>query len=402
MVIGQFSPITGGAERQCLTLCRALHRRGHEVRVLTVWQSRDWPRREEIEGVTVERVWYPQLRLFAFKIVGFGFLAWLTFTCKVLKTIRGFDIVHVHQGLWPAFSATLAATLAGKPILCKIGNSGARFDLRVLWRNHLYGPVAVQLMKRKVERFVSTSTAVGRDLQSWGIPSQKLAHIPNGVELREEVKGLLSHPGRKRTDDQVRFLFVGSLTAKKNTLLFPEALKRLPSDYRNRIRLTVLGDGPQRSTLADRLQADGLTRSVQLAGFVGQPDEHFLNSEVFVLPSLTEGLSNAALEAMSWGLPLILSFAGGNTDLVERRENPGEVDINRRHFVEGCNGLLVDPGRAESLAEAFKFMIDYPEKRLSMGRRSYEIVAARYSMDRVVGQYEALYDQCRFPGGQNR
>ena len=184
--------------------------------------------------------------------------------------------------------------------------------------------------------------------------------------------------------------------------MFPEALKRLPSDYRNRIRLTVLGDGPQRSTLADRLQADGLTRSVQLAGFVGQPDEHFLNSEVFVLPSLTEGLSNAALEAMSWGLPLILSFAGGNTDLVERSENPGEVDINRRHFVEGCNGLLVDSGRAESLAEAFKFMIDYPEKRLSMGRRSYEIVAARYSMDRVVGQYEALYGQCRFPGGQNR
>ncbi len=132
MVIGQFDPYIGGAERQCLKLSEALKNRGHEVKVLTVWQLRDLPRNERIKGVPVERVWYPMLRLFGRKLVGFGFLSWLTLAWRVYRNLRLYDIVHVHQGLWPAFSATLAATWAAKPVVCKIANSGERFDLLTL------------------------------------------------------------------------------------------------------------------------------------------------------------------------------------------------------------------------------------------------------------------------------
>ena len=399
MVIGQFFPVTGGAEQQCLRLCRALRRRGHQVKVLTVWQLRDVPRLEEIDGIPVERVWYPQLRLFSRKILGFGFLAWLPFTYALMRSVRRFDVVHAHQGLWPACFATLAAALVGKPVICKMGNSGNRFDLAVLRKQHVYGPIAVRLMKSKVNQFVSTSSATGRDLRCLGIPTRQVETIPNGVEIREKNQDFLAKVGGTDVDGRVTFLFVGSLTTKKNVLLLAEAVRSLSRHYRNRMRVTVLGDGPDRSALINRLQAYALERCVRVVGFVEQPEDYFRNSQVFVLPSLTEGLPNAALEAMSWGLPLILSCAGGNADLIERQSASDKADASKRPFIEGGNGLFIEASRVESLAEAFRFMIDYPDKRVSMGRRSAQLVAAHFSMDYVVRRYEELYDRCRLLGG---
>jgi glycosyltransferase involved in cell wall biosynthesis len=235
-------------------------------------------------------------------------------------------------------------------------------------------------------RFVCTSTAVLGDLHKEGVPDAQIARIPNGIETKAPADRREPAPAAR-----VEFLFVGSLTPKKNTLIIPEAVSRLPAAYQDRIRIRLLGDGPQRSILRATIERLRVAASVELVGFVRQPDVYLATADVFLLPSLTEGLSNAALEAMSWGLPLILSHAGGNTDLI--CENAAQ-DLAPGGVREGDAGLLIDAGRPESLADALRFMVDHPGKRRSMGQRSFERAGACYSMERVATQYEELYEQC--------
>ena len=388
MVIGQFDPFTGGTERQCLKLSQALLNRGHEVKVVTVWQLRDLPKSERIKGIPVERVWYPMLRLWGRKVVGFGFLSWLTLAWSVYRNLKLYDIVHVHQGLWPAFSATLGATWAAKPIVCKIANSGERFDLLRLKRKHLYGTLAVDLMKKRVDRFVWTSRAVLDDLVAMSITPEKLVYIPNGVELPRLTRNTADH-------DKTIFIYLGSLTAKKNPSLLIDAIGNLPDSYREKLQLRMLGDGPQKPSLVALIKKYGLEPVIHLEGQIDDVEAHLCNSDVFVLPSLTEGLSNAALEAMSCSLPPILSLTGGNADLIETEESKPSVVSKNRSVVLGINGILVRLNCRQSLVEAIKYMIDHPLERVEMGNRARRMIQERYLLENVVLQYNSLYDQCR-------
>ena len=389
MVIGQFDPFTGGAERQCMKLSKALKKRGHEVKVVTVWQLRDLPRNERIQDIPVERVWYPMLRFWGIKLVGFGFLAWLTLSWVVYRNLKRFDVVHVHQGLWPGFSATLAANWAAKPIICKIGNSGERFDLLTFKKKHWYGSFGVWLMKKWVDRFVWTSRAVFDDLAIMNIEPQKLVYIPNGVEPSQRTRDKAD-----RDKDKIVFVYSGSLTPKKNLSLLIEAIGNLPDLYRAKLELKILGDGPQKELLWKLIKKYGLERVVNMEGKIQDVEAHLHNSDVFVLPSITEGLSNAALEAMSCGLPPILSLAGGNADLIEIEEQIVSAKLRNGSIVLGVNGIFIKSDCRQSLIEAIKYMVDHPSERVEMGHQSQKIIEAKYLLENVVTRYEILYSQC--------
>lgn len=386
MVIGQFYPFIGGAERQCLKLCKILKKRGHKVKVLTVWRPRVLPREEKIEDIPVERVWYPVVKVRNRKIIGFGFLCFIFMAYKVYRVGKECDIIHVHQGLWPAFSALLGGLWCKKPVVCKIGNSGERFDLLQLRRSHIYGSFAVWLMKKKINKFIWTSKAMYKDLIEMKVSLKRLTYIPNGVELTNvEI--------REDKKDIVNFIYVGSLTPKKNVLLLIKVLKNLPLTYRNRLFLTIVGEGKEEQRLIELIRKGQLQDYVHLQGAVSDIEQFLSNSEVFILPSITEGLSNAALEAMASGLGLILSYTGGNTDLIET-DNEVITQLRKDNFVTGANGIYIDHNRPESLAAAMKYMVDKAEQRRAMGRRSREIACERYSMEKVVLQYEQLYRRC--------
>lgn len=385
MVIGQFHPTIGGAERQCEILARALLARGHDVRVLTVRPERGIAVREVMDGVFVERVAYPIMRIGSVRI-GFGFLAPLLLAWRAWRILPRYNVVVAHQALWPALTACIAATLRGRPVIVKLGNSGERFDLDVVRRTHWYGAFARWFLLRHVARFIATSHAVLNDLHRAGVLAERMVDIPNGVVLPAALSD------RRGVQTALRVVFVGSLTPKKNVAVLLDALSRCAETARGNITLSILGDGPERMALEQRAVALGIRDCVTFCGMVADPAPVLAVSDVFVLPSRTEGLSNAALEAMAHGLPLLLSDAGGNRDLV-----PGARRTGSAPFAVGTTGILVDPRSPAGIVAGFQWLSEHAEDRRCMGQRARVLAEHRYAMDRVTVAYETLLEQVTRP-----
>ncbi|MBI4142918.1 glycosyltransferase family 4 protein [Candidatus Uhrbacteria bacterium] len=378
MIIGQFRPTIGGAERQCELLARALTARGDTVTVLTVRPERGVAAHEVYGGVTVERVAYPIVHV-GTRRIGFGFLAPFLLGCRVWRRARIFDVIHVHQALWPAFVASVAAWRRRKPIIVKLGNSGERFDLDVLQRTHWYGAFARRFLLRHVARFVATSRAVRDDLSGAGIPEKRIVEIPNGVVLPQSSMERISRTA-------LRLVFVGTLTSKKNVAALLDGISCLPPAERERITLTIVGDGPERAALERRVAVSGIMDRVTLRGAVADPAPVLAAADLFALPSRTEGLSNAALEAMANGCALLLSNAGGNSDLI-----PDAMREAGQPFLRGATGVLIDPQSPEAIAAALRWFLAHADSCRSMGARARSLVAERYVIERVVEQYASLY-----------
>jgi glycosyltransferase involved in cell wall biosynthesis len=100
-----------------------------------------------------------------------------------------------------------------------------------------------------------------------------------------------------------------------------DSFSRLPSTA----KLTILGDGPERASLQDSVRRFGLVNRVTFAGFVDQPRHYYAGADVFVLPSRWEGMSNAALEALACGTPVIASSEAGGIAELAARAKPGAV-----------------------------------------------------------------------------
>lgn len=377
MIIGQFAPTIGGAERQCALLTRALTARGHDVRILTVRPARGISTSENIDGVPVVRVAYPILCIGGRRI-GFGTLAPPLLFWRAWRLLRRYDVIIAHQALWPAFVATLAARLRRRPIIVKLGNSGERFDLDILQRSHWYGAFARRFLLRHVTRFIATSGAVRDDLHRAGIPAERITEIPNGVMLPPS-------PLKREPRAVLHAVFVGTLTRKKNVAMLLEAMAHLIPAECGRITLTIVGDGPERTTLEQQVAALGITDRVAFLGMVADPTSTLASSDLFALPSHTEGLSNAALEAMAHGLPLLLSHTGGNPDLV-----PSTVPVAGQSFVCGATGILVDPESPDEIASALQWFISHRNDRLQMGEHARSLVEERYTIERVILTYETL------------
>ncbi len=380
MVIGQFYPVVGGAERACVKLSKELIRRGHEITVLTTWIDRGAPRFEEVEGIPVQRIWYPVFFVRG-RRVGLGVLAPLFLFVQARRAAARHDVIHVHQALWPLFSGALAAAWHRKPLICKIGNSGQRFDLDVLRRSHAYGRLATWIAKRVTAKFIFTSKAVEDDLVAEGLAANRLASIPNGVELRDDSSSV-----RSGDTGVLRFIFTGTFTLKKNLRRLIEAVSGLGIEERSRMRLLLLGDGPDRELLSQMIQSAKLENTIEIRGPVDDVFPDLEKSHVFILPSETEGLSNSALEAMACGLPVILSDRGGNADLVPGPYSEAEMGIKI-----GRTGVLIDPGRTASITTAMKYMISEDRQRLQMGEAARGRISERYTLGHVADQYETLY-----------
>jgi glycosyltransferase involved in cell wall biosynthesis len=370
MVIGQFYPVVGGAEQQCRKLSRALIERGNVVSVLTT-KGRDTKSREVVDGIPVERFSYP-----------IGLLAPFFLFLRLLFIIRRYDVLHVHQGLWPLMSSICIAAIFGKPIICKIGNSGERFDLHVLRRSH-WGYFGDWIIRRFPPHFVWTSNAVRNDLQRAGFEGETVTHIPNGVEIPKLHSKRGVYTVRKEKSN-VGFIFTGTFSRKKNLGALITAVSMLPSSYRERLSVTLLGGGKERSRLHRMIEECELTQTIIITGPVDDVQPFLLSHDVFVLPSVTEGLSNAALEAMANGLPVLLSNRGGNRDLVSGENFSDGI-------VVGNTGMLIDLDNPTALRDALKLSIDDPHLRKQMGDEAARFVEMNYSISRIVNSYEALY-----------
>ncbi len=246
------------------------------------------------------------------------------------------------------------------------------------------------LLRKAMQPFVHRYIAVSRDLLQWlkhtvAIPEKKLRQIYNGVDAgkfsprQDDAQlGDLAPPGLL-PENAVVVGTVGRLAKVKNQQLLIEAVGYLFTKrpiLRGTLRLVLVGDGPLKLQLVDRVKQLGISDVVWFSGDRNDVPVLMQLMDIFILPSLAEGISNTLLEAMASGLPVIATSVGGNVELIE----------------EGVNGRLVPVNNVVAMADAVAELIDDPALRQSMGEKGLALVRTTFNWEKTVADYLAVYD----------
>lgn len=298
---------------------------------------------------------------------------------RLLKTLRP-DIVHSRN------LAALEAQLCGIGLGVKRvhGEHGREIgDVDGSNRRYLF-------LRRRMRPLIHRYITVSRDLQHWlqervGVSPARVTQIYNGVDHSRftpgTVKPLALLPEHWRgPGDIVVVGTVGRLTPVKDqrTLLRAVAqLRAVDPELGPRLRVMLVGDGPLGGDLAALVEELGLGDIAWLPGARDDVDELLRLMDVFVLPSLGEGISNTVLEAMASGLPVVATAVGGNLELVR----------------DGENGHLVPVGDAAALAGALGRIAGDDTLRAAMGTAAVHFVQGGFDWNRTAAQYGAVYDE---------
>ena len=286
----------------------------------------------------------------------------------------------VHTRNLAALEAVVPAWAAGVPVRIHGEHGRDVSDLdgsnrRYQWVRRLYRP------------FVHQYVALSRDLEKYlteriDVPSSRVEHIYNGVDtegFRPRHGGRVPI-GDSPFNDPSLFVIgtVGRMEAVKDhtnlARAFVRALAISPAATR-RLRLVFVGDGPLRGEVESIVRAAKVESFVWFAGERDDVAELMSGLDCFVLPSLAEGISNTILEAMASGLPVIATRVGANADLLE----------------DGLSGRLVPAANAQAIAEEILTYLSDPVLARRHGHAGRQIVERRFSVDRMVADYDAMY-----------
>ncbi len=387
MVIAQYTPIVGGAERQAHRLARSLVAHGCKVTVLTGRWHRENPRQEIIDGVEVIRHTTGADWLWRFKaghlLKHYLWEASLFATC--LRFSRQHDILHVHQALHAAFVTCFANILIGKKIIVKVACGGDLSDVKMMRRNKVspFGSLFWRCIKRQCTRIVAINKEIESELLDDGFPPERIVAIPNGIAAETVV------PTRDYAlHTPLRIVSVGRLDPQKGFDVLINAIARITH---HSIRCAIYGSGKSAGDLAARIREHNLDNRVQLRGVTDDLLSRLHHEDIFVLASRAEGLSNALLEAMACGLPCIATHIGGNTDLIAAGHSlpppgPGRWQI-------AANGILVAKEDPAALAGAIEALANDTELRQRLGRQARRWVQRHCSLEAVTRRYLGLYHE---------
>jgi glycosyltransferase involved in cell wall biosynthesis len=293
---------------------------------------------------------------------------------------REYDIIHVHQFLYPAFvSVLIDKKVLKKPVLVKSASSGVTSDIERL-RQLPLGCFQLNFLLKELEDLVAISKATGKDFKKIGYSESRISYIPNGVEV--PVIG-------KNTYDQVtQVVTITRLSQEKGLDVLLKAWADVVREEKS-LKMLIVGSGSLESGLKTLSRSLGILESVHFVGEVQNVSKYLRESHLFILPSRSEGLSNALLEAMSYGIPCIATNVGGNIEPLGGEEG----EIPKGEYVIARNGLLINPDDVKGLTEAVLFFIRNQNEREEMGKRGRIHVKENYSIDLIVDQYIALYQR---------
>ena len=287
----------------------------------------------------------------------------------------------VHTRNLAALEMVVPAWLAGVPVRIHGEHGWDSFDREGTSRKY-------RLVRKLYSPFVSRYVALSRKIESYlhdkvGIAAGRVRRICNGVDasrfvpapVRQEISG-------SPYNDPALTVFgaVGRLQAVKDHASLIRAFGVFVqgnAEAARRARLMIVGGGPLQGMLQDLIRAEQLDGHVWLAGERADVPSMMRGMNVFLLPSLSEGISNTLLEAMATRLPIIATDVGGSAELV----------------VDGQTGRLVPPADVARLAEAIAELFADPEKAAGMGEAGCERVQAQFSLDAMVRAYLSLYEE---------
>lgn len=371
MVSPQFRPLVGGYERAAERLYIGLASRGHKVMVLAERRFPSWPRLERDGAVEIRRwwCWYrPKLHI-ATSLIG---LLW-----NLLRFGRRFDVWHIHQyGSHAALAIALGQVMRRATVLKLTSSSygGIGEALRT-------GRLArvMTSLHRKASAIAAPSRETFEEARAFGYPEERVQLLRNGVDT-DRLRPVSNVERRRRRaqlgiEDVPTVIAVGRLVVDKNLDGLLDAWAMASARFSEKWRLVVVGDGPGRPALVDQLTRLGLQDRVRLVGHQSNIEDWLACADLFVQASHREGLSNTMLEAMASGLPVVITAVSGAQECV------GETGA----------GTVVPVGDTDALAEALVVLANDPGAREKCGAAARRVIEEGFSIDRVVGDCEAMY-----------
>src|SRR5262245_55316675 len=377
LVTGAYSPEISSGGLQSQMVARALAD-CVSFKVLTTAVDGTLPRRSLVNGVPVSRIVVDADNARS-KLAAAGPM--LTETTALMRET---DVVHLHGYSQKNVPVTAVAKSFGVPIVLSLHTAG--FDEPQTIRRH--GPLARWALKA-ANLYVTVSPSLSDACKAAGLPSDRIHHVPNGVDLERfrppgaDERAAIRRSLRLHADRPV-ILFVGFFSREKQPHVLFDAWLRLQE---RGAATTLVFVGATRSPyfeVDDRL-ADDMRTAAQRAGVsdrlvfadpTPRVEEYYRSADVFALPSSREGLPVALLEAMSTGVPAVASRLPGSTDTI--------VD-------DGRTGVLVTPGDAGALADAIERLLTDREAAAAIGAEARRHVAREFSADRTARGWLAAY-----------
>jgi sugar transferase (PEP-CTERM/EpsH1 system associated) len=283
------------------------------------------------------------------------------------------DLVHTRN--FSCIEGLAAARLAGIKAVLHSEHGRDVTEADGLKRRRAF---ARSILFRCADRVVTVSEELRSTiLANVKVVPEKVQCLPNGVDLsRFAPRGARERIRREfgLGADELVIGSVGRHDPVKDYRSLLLAFAAFPDI--SRLRLLLCGDGPQNLELRELARDLGVAERVLFTGFRDDIPDVLTSFDLFVLPSVTEGMSNAILEAMASGLPCVATRVGGNGELVSH----------------GVNGLLVPPASPEKLHDAVRYLVEDRDARLRMGRAGRTRAETRFSLQGMVARYEDLYE----------
>jgi len=383
-----FHPVLGGGEQHVLRLGRALAGSGMATTVVTRRGDARWAADETIDGIHVVRVGPsgPSRR---------GKYAMVPAAIAAVRRLRArYDVLVVRGTRVLGLPALLAARALGKGVVLQAEVNGEMTGEVYTWgtaldrgwarRTIFAGVAARNLLMRDGDAFVAMSRAIRDEFLEAGVPPQKVAHIPHGVDTGrfrpatgDERRALRPRLGLP-VDGRI-VIYTGRLLRGKGLEALLTAFRLVAAAERS-AHLVIVGSGEGHSLsveadLRDAAQAEPLAARVTFAGRVDAVEDWLRASDVFAFPSMFEALGIALVEAAACGLPAVASRTGGIVDVVE----------------DGRSGVLVPPGDIAPLWTALHRLVTEPDLALGMGAAAREVALARFDERDAIAGYRALF-----------
>ncbi len=363
----EYPPVGGGGGRVARSVGEEMVKRGHAARVQTAGMKH-LPGHETINGVEVFRTESFRKREDTCSVVEMG-LFLLTSFLPTLRHIREWkpDVIHAHFAMPTGVLAWLAHLLTGVPyvLTAHLGDvpGGVPQQTDKLFR-------VAGWLARLIWKKAAAATAVSGFVQALAEKSYRrpVVKILNGIRIDEAIEN------RKSKIENIRhFVFLGRFNPQKSPNFAVDALATV-ADLPN-WRFTMIGDGPLMPEVRERIAFHRLQDRVALTGWLDTAavEEILKSADALLMPSLSEGMPVAAVEALKHGLAIVGSDIPGLYDVID----------------DGVNGCLVELGERDAFAHKLRGLLTSDETLLAMQNASRKKARA-FDLAVIGGQYEEV------------
>lgn len=326
-----------------------------------------------------------------------GYPVYAEFNHRVYETFKDkikrgdYDLVHAITPMQPRFPFKVVKACARTPVIIGPVNGGVPFPpgfeeiarqefaylnfLRAVGRALIPGYVETY---KKADKILAGSTyTLNLVKDMFGIPDSRIElFYENGI-----ASSFLTETKKVKQDSQIKLLFVARLVPYKCADILIEAVSRLEPSVKEKVHLTIVGDGQERNSLENQVRELNLEQKVKFAGWVGQEEtvEYYRQADIFCFPSIREFGGAVVMEAMACGLPCIVPNNGGIGEYVTE-ETGFKIEPNSREYL------------TQELSNKINILVADDKLRESMSAKAIE-KAREFEWDRKAEKIVEIYER---------